>query len=181
MKLTFKAASAGLAALLAVCAVPSPASAGTECRGSGLWNNVFPVTSIYTTLKGNLIVSRSDGAWTAWAGIGQCGIGGQGFTSWDSGITFSDRYNSKDCQPGGLGPCQNFDWNQLDTWNVSVTEDGVITIQNFTWGGTSTIYGTCTNTNGQIFGVSGNTSVIVTLAPPAPADPNCIVTGRAGP
>jgi hypothetical protein len=86
-------------------------------------------------------------------------------------VLFSDRTATENCTTGGIVICdhQPFDINQGDIWDLSVGQTGLVTITNDTWGGTQSIQGTCSNTNGQVFGTSdddGPTALLVSFGVP---------------
>jgi hypothetical protein len=156
----------------ALCTLQTPASAGSECQGGGTWNWVFAGYPDYGVSM-QVIMTRSDASWVGYAPGpapgGQFGcISGDGtlVSGNNFPVQFSDRYESP--------KHQNFSIYHMDSWNVSVDWNGVITIVNNTWGGTSVVQGVCsgnpsappTGTNGQVFATAGDTDILVNFGVP---------------
>jgi hypothetical protein len=160
----------------AVLVAANTASAGTECEGAGTTNGVLPrpstCTGNITQVPANLVVSRGDDRWVAYLGTAlSYDSTGTVLSETGARVLFSDRTADENCSGGPIVICdhQPFDINQGDVWDLSVRQDGLVTITNETWGGTQSIQGSCGSSNGLVFGTSddsGPTALLVSFGVP---------------
>jgi hypothetical protein len=155
-------------ALAGLVLASGSAFAGPECEGAGLSNN-FPgptLSNARQTASATVqIVDMGIGSWTAYAS-GTMGYDTSQGTTLSGTVlaAFSDRFTTQ--PPSDFRSPNPFDVNSEDSWTVTVTETGLVTLTNNTWGGTSTWQGTCAGTDGALLAVGGGNHFLITFGPP---------------
>jgi len=146
------------ATILGAVLIAPTAQAGTECRGIGTWKSVFPKPTCAAHTQALVVINRSDGAWTAWAHPRLAyDSTGTVLSATNVPFEFSDRYEPT-C--GGSFTTQNFSVSHVDFADISITQDGHITV------GTGMAQATCSGTNGQMFGPFNDGAILVSFSAP---------------
>jgi hypothetical protein len=152
-----------LGAVAGLSLASGSAFAGAECEGGGLTNNIFPGPTSPRWDVGvvdmQIVDMSAAQGWTAYGNATMYYAGSNGTSvSGQVSVAFSDR----------LAPnsTQRFYSQADDSWLVTVTQTGTITIQNNTWGGTTTWNGTCAGMNGVLYATSGNDHFLVSFGRP---------------